>query len=192
MLITTLSKELVNGSTGIVTGFSTDSFPIVKFDDVATVTVKPVTLSVKDRDDPSKLIGKRTQIPLKLCWAITAHKSQGMTLPCLEVHCGSEFTSGQMYVAISRAKDPSGLSLVGFNNANMIPPPKIVEEFYGKMSSSNAYVLPFTECCCNSEYNDDCILQQCNEANQELLSYMSSDILEDELNEIDKLIDSFF
>ena len=50
MLVTTLSKELVNGSTGIVTGFSTDSFPIVKFHDVAIVTVKPVMLSVKDRD----------------------------------------------------------------------------------------------------------------------------------------------
>lgn len=192
MLVTTLSKELVNGSTGIVTGFSTDSFPIVKFDDVAIVTVKPVTLSVKNRNDPSKLIGKRTQIPLKLCWAITAHKSQGMTLPCLEVHCGSEFTSGQMYVAMSRAKDPSGLSLVGFNNAKMIPPPKIVEEFYGKIQSSNAHVLASTtECCCKSEYNDDCTLQQRNEATQEQMSNMP-DISEDELNEIDKLINSFF
>ena len=178
MLVTTLSKQLVNGSTGIITGFSTDSFPIVKFDDVAIVTVKPVTQSVSDRNDPFKVIGKRTQIPLKLCWAITAHKSQGMTLPCLEVHCGSEFTSGQMYVAVSRAKDPSGLSLVGFDNANMIPPPKIVEEFYCKIQSSNAYVLASTECCCKSEYNDDCILQQCNEATQKQMSNMS-DISED-------------
>ena len=67
MLVTTLSKELVNGLTGNVTGFSTDNFPMVKFDNVATTTVEPVTLSVKDKDDPIKLIGTRTQIPLKLC-----------------------------------------------------------------------------------------------------------------------------
>ena len=145
MLVTTLSKELVNGLTGIVTSISTDNFPMVKFDNVATMTVEPVTLSVKDKDDPIKLTGTRTQIPLKLCWAITAHKSQGMTLPCLEVHCSNEFTSGQMYVAMSRAKDPSGLSLVGFNNASMIKPPKIVEEFYDKAQSSNACVLASTK-----------------------------------------------
>ena len=66
MLVTTLSKELVNGLTGIVTSFSTDNFPMVKFDNVAIVTVEPVTLSVKDRDESHKLVGTRTQIPLKL------------------------------------------------------------------------------------------------------------------------------
>ena len=191
MLVTTLSKELVNGLTGIVTSISTDNFPMVKFDNVATMTVEPVTLSVKDKDDPIKLTGTRTQIPLKLCWAITAHKSQGMTLPCLEVHCGNEFTSGQMYVAMSRAKDPSGLSLVGFNNASMIKPPKIVEEFYDKAQSSNACVLASTECCCRSEYDDDCILKQQNQSTREQISNIS-DISEDEDNEIDKLISSFF
>ena len=164
---------------------------MVTFDNVAIVTVEPVMLSVKDRDESSKLIGTRTQIPLKLCWAITAHKSQGMTLPCLEVHCGDEFTSGQMYVAISGAKDLSGLSLIGFNNANMIKPPKIVEEFYDKTQSSNGCVLASTECCCKSEYDDDCILQQQNQSTWEQISNIS-DISEDEDNEVDKLISSFF
>ena len=114
-----------------------------------------------------------------------------MTIPCLEVHCGDEFTSGQMYVAISRANNPSGLSLIGFNNANMIKPPKIVEEFYDKTQSSNGCVLASTECCCKSEYDDDCILQQQNQSTREQISNIS-DISEDEDNEVDKLISSFF
>ena len=148
MLITNLSKDLVNGSTGIVTPFNHQRFPVVTFDEGICFTVEPKTLADTDRNDTSKMVAQRTQLPLKLAWAITAHKSQGMTLPCVEVHCGNEFTSGQLYVSLSRAKESSGLSLVGFSKAKLIQPPKIVVDFYSAFERDDSIVL--SEMCCNN------------------------------------------
>ena len=117
MLLTNLSKDLVNGCLGVVKAFNQHRFPLVQFDDGHSLAIEPVTLTVADRNDPSEIVATRTQLPLKLAWAITAHKSQGMTLPCVEVHCGNEFTSGQLYVSLTRAKESKGLSLVGFSKA---------------------------------------------------------------------------
>ena len=93
MLLTNHSKDLGNGSRGVVNEFSPQRFPVVQFDDGINLTVKPKTLTVADRNDPSRIVAQRTQLPLKLAWVITAHKSHGMTLPCVEVHCGNEFSS---------------------------------------------------------------------------------------------------
>ena len=103
----------------LLTNFSNDqqSFPLAQFDDGHSMTIEPVTMTVADKNDPSIIVATRCQLPLQLAWAITAHKSQGMTLPSVEVHCGNEFTSGQLYVSLTRAKESKGLSLVGFYNA---------------------------------------------------------------------------
>ena len=99
MLLTNLSKDLVNGYLAVVEAINKHRFPLLQFDNRHSLTIEPVTLTVADRNDPSKIVATRTQLPLKLAWAITAHKSQGLTLPCVEVHCGNEFTSGQYYVS---------------------------------------------------------------------------------------------
>lgn len=56
----------------------------------------------------SDVVASRTQIPLKLAWAITIHKSQGMSISRLEVSLGDIFDAGMGYVALSR-----GVSLAG-------------------------------------------------------------------------------
>ena len=70
------------------------------------------------------------QVPLMLSWAITIHKSQGMTIDNAEVDAGNNiFESGQTYVALSRLRTPEGLYLSSFN-PKKIKNNKVVEEYY--------------------------------------------------------------
>jgi ATP-dependent DNA helicase PIF1 len=71
----------------------------------------------------------RTQIPLTLAWALSIHKSQGMTLEYVEVLSQDIFESGQLYVALSRATHLNGLRLTGFSR-KQLPMDKDVLEFY--------------------------------------------------------------
>ncbi len=71
----------------------------------------------------------RTQIPLTLAWALSIHKSQGMTLDYVEVSSKDIFESGMLYVALSRATHLEGLRLTGFER-KQLPMDKDVLEFY--------------------------------------------------------------
>ena len=73
----------------------------------------------------------RTQIPLTLAWALSIHKSQGMTLEYVEVSSQDIFESGQLYVALSRATHLGGLRLTGFQR-KQLPMDNAVLEFYTK------------------------------------------------------------
>ncbi|TVY36274.1 ATP-dependent DNA helicase [Lachnellula occidentalis] len=73
----------------------------------------------------------RTQIPLTLAWALSIHKSQGMTLEYVEVSSRDIFEPGQLYVALSRATHADGLTVTGFQRT-LLPMDKDVLEFYTK------------------------------------------------------------
>lgn len=76
------------------------------------------------------VIGERSQFPLKLARGITAHKSQGQTLPAAYVHSGKEFLPGQLYVAASRVSTQKGLSILAFNSRRLIKADERVVDFY--------------------------------------------------------------
>ena len=107
----------INGSLGEVIGFEEDDeygvLPKVKLTDGTTLIVEPETWSVDN--DEGKTIASFQQIPLRLAWAITIHKSQGMTLEAAEINLSHTFEKGQGYVALSRLKTLQGLRLLGFN-----------------------------------------------------------------------------
>jgi ATP-dependent DNA helicase PIF1 len=107
MLLKNLSQEegLVNGSRGVVTGFSLSGKPIVRFRNGTIKTIKEESWK-SDTEPPVE----RIQIPLRLAYAITIHKSQGSTLDCALIDVGPNiFEYGQAYVALSRAKSLDSL-----------------------------------------------------------------------------------
>ncbi len=107
----------INGSLGEVISFEEDDeygiLPKVKLTDGTTLLVEPETWSVDN--DAGKTIASFQQIPLRLAWAITIHKSQGMNLEAAEIDLSHTFENGQGYVALSRLKSLDGLRLKGFN-----------------------------------------------------------------------------
>ena len=107
----------INGSLGEVIGFEEDDdhgiLPKVKLTDGTVLVVEPETWSVDN--DAGKTMASLQQVPLRLAWAITIHKSQGMTLEAAEINLSHTFEKGQGYVALSRLKSINGLKLLGFN-----------------------------------------------------------------------------
>jgi ATP-dependent DNA helicase PIF1 len=108
-----VERGLANGSRGIVTGFNYEenNCPIVKFINGIEETITPYKSIYIDSDN--KIIF--TQIPLKLAWATTIHKSQGATLDYVVANLSNIFEYGQAYVALSRAKNINNLYLTGIN-----------------------------------------------------------------------------
>ncbi len=107
-------KGYVNGSLGQVIGYDDEGgFPIVKLKNGDEITAIPETWSMDD--DGGKPLASFKQVPLRLAWAITIHKSQGVTLDEAMIDLSKTFERGQGYVALSRLKDIGGLKLTGFN-----------------------------------------------------------------------------
>lgn len=106
-------KGIVNGSLGEVIGFTEEGTPSVKLLNGKTITANEEEWSIQD--EQGKKLASLTQIPLRLAWAITIHKSQGMTLEAAQVDLSKTFETGQGYVALSRLKTLDNLILKGFN-----------------------------------------------------------------------------
>lgn len=131
MLLCNINPEagLANGSVGTVTGFSRcDSGPLVRvfFNNGEELHVGVHKWEILDG---KKVVAARRQIPLRLAWAITAHKSQGMTLDKIQVFLAKCFECGQAYVALSRARTADGLFVANGSKQSIKAHPLAVD-FY--------------------------------------------------------------
>lgn len=114
----TRDKRFYNGKIGRVTAIDDDAIYVRCPGDADTITVAPVTwenikytLNEQTKEVSENIIGTFTQYPLKLAWAITIHKSQGLTFDRAIIDAQAAFAHGQVYVALSRCKSFEGIVL---------------------------------------------------------------------------------
>jgi len=135
MLLANINTELglVNGSIGVVMGF-VDKSVEVKFK-TGSVIIENNTWEIKEQETSLagkikyRVVATRSQIPLKVAYAISAHKSQGLTLDCAFVDMNEAFASGQCYLALSRVRDLDSLFIEDFCSSRVIVDKKCLQ-FY--------------------------------------------------------------
>ncbi|XP_059678103.1 ATP-dependent DNA helicase PIF1 [Gavia stellata] len=126
-----VSQGLVNGARGVVVGFESEQkgLPKVRFLCGVTQVIKMEKWVFKGL---SGVHLSRQQLPLKLAWAISIHKSQGMSLDCVEISLSRVFESGQAYVALSRARSLAGLRVLDFDPKVVRADPSVLQ-FYRQL-----------------------------------------------------------
>ncbi len=121
-----IKQRYVNGTLGIVTGFGKDDgWPIVKTITGAIVLVEPNEWRI---EDDGKILARIIQVPLRLAWALTVHKSQGISLDAAHMDLANTFEYGQGYVALSRVRTIKGLTLSGVNQRALEVHPNILSK----------------------------------------------------------------
>ena len=158
--------KLLNGVTGLVTNIEEDGITCCFGD--TTHKIRKETFTVYDPVSRTN-IAERIQFPLKLCFAITIHKSQGMTLDRAIVICKGAFLPGQIGVAVGRVKCKARLQVLNYDRNLVRKHPEYVDKFYAEQT------VPVSATCCqgiafdhninedlqydfqiNSDSSDDC------------------------------------
>lgn len=96
---------------------TTQKMPVVRLNSGREVIAEPEEWIIED--ETGDVLASYLQVPLCLAWAITIHKSQGMTLEAAEIDLSRTFELGQGYVALSRLKSLAGLQLLGMNDMSL-------------------------------------------------------------------------
>ena len=119
-----------NGTLGTVTGFERGTgLPVVELRDGREITVNIDEWAIEEAGKPR---AKVRQVPLRLAWAITVHKSQGQSLDAAAIDLSRAFEYGQGYVALSRLRTLEGLHLLGWHENALAIHPRVTskdEEF---------------------------------------------------------------
>ena len=134
--------RFVNGTLGVVIGWGADGMPIVKTKDGLKITTEPMEWQLEEQ---GKVRASISQIPLRLAYAMTVHKSQGMSMDSAIMDLSKAFEYGQGYVALSRVRRLSGVYLTGLNRRALEVHPQILEKDRDFRAASDAALETFTE-----------------------------------------------
>ena len=133
----------VNGTTGEVVSFSTTSgYPVVRLRSGEEIEATPMEWVVQDG---ARILAQISQVPLRLAWAITVHKSQGMSLDAAVMDLRGAFEYGQGYVALSRVRTLAGLYLLGYNERALEVHPSVSAKDAEFQGQSDEAGKTFTE-----------------------------------------------
>ncbi len=134
--------RFVNGTLGVVSGFDAGGMPIIETKkDGLKITAEPMEWQLEEQ---GKVRASVSQIPLRLAYAMTVHKSQGMSMDAAIIDLSKAFEYGQGYVALSRVRRLSGLHLVGLNERALEVHPEILEKDREFRAASDAAREAFT------------------------------------------------
>lgn len=117
-------KGYVNGTLGKVVDFDDEFQPVVEMVNGNKIVVVPTSWVVEEEGVVKAEI---CQVPLRLAWAITIHKSQGMSLDAAEIDLSKSFVPGMGYVALSRVRSLAGIKLMGTNEMALVVNEKVLE-----------------------------------------------------------------
>lgn len=107
------AEGYANGTMGRIIDFTEkEGYPIVETFSHKQIIIKPTEWTIEENGE---IQAKIIQIPLRLAWAITIHKSQGMSLDAAEIDLGKSFVTGMGYVALSRVRSLNGIRLRSLN-----------------------------------------------------------------------------
>lgn len=115
----------VNGTLGVVESYNSYGDPEVRTVGRQLISVSPVSWLIEEE---GKIKAEITQYPLRLAWAITVHKSQGMSLDAMEVDLSKSFVAGMGYVALSRVRSLAGMKLLGLNEMSLRVDQEVLEK----------------------------------------------------------------
>lgn len=135
----------VNGTVGRVTAFERGTdYPIITTTRGDEITMAPQEWAL---EQDGKVRAKITQVPLRLAWAITIHKSQGQSLDEAAVDLSRVFEYGQGYVALSRVRTLEGLHLLGWSDAALKMHPEVMarDEIFREASEEAARMFEALE-----------------------------------------------
>lgn len=119
------SGRFVNGTLGVILGWDAGGMPMVETSGGLRITVEPMEWQVEEQ---GKVKASISQLPLRLAYAMTVHKSQGMSMDAAIMDLSKAFEYGQGYVALSRVRRLSGVYLTGLNERALEVHPEILEK----------------------------------------------------------------
>ncbi|PIP55428.1 MAG: AAA family ATPase [Candidatus Zambryskibacteria bacterium CG22_combo_CG10-13_8_21_14_all_42_17] len=132
----------VNGTLGEVEELSPYGFPVIRTRNHQSIIAEPMAWTVEEGGGVRARI---TQVPLRLAWAITVHKSQGMSLDEAVMDLSDVFEFGQGYVALSRVRRLSGLHLLGWNKQTFQVHPEVLKKDVAFRDGSSAAEEAFSK-----------------------------------------------
>jgi ATP-dependent exoDNAse (exonuclease V) alpha subunit len=170
------TKGFYNGSRGRVVDFENGQ-PVVELYSGKTITVEPHDWSL---EEDGKTRATASQLPLRLAWAITIHKSQGMSLDAAIIDLSRSFSPGMGYVALSRVRGMDGVYLQGINNVALALHP-LIHEYDQELRTLSAALAQNTEDAGDEEITADVPLQPDSKTLQALKTWRRSRAVADSM-----------